>query len=170
ADRPWDSEAGGMYAAADFASHEAGRGRLRSVSGKWDYADCGRTSRPRVPRNGTGPDLRRCRHSSLASLYRKMRGSRWRRPGFRSRGTGASGMKLRASPPRVGDLLDTRRGSILDPAIERLHRERQQVEILDEVIHEEGRIFPMVAKAYMPAMRAEVRPDGSLSPVLVVRF
>src|SRR5262249_10229594 len=62
--------------------------------------------------------------------------------------------------------------SIFDPgpAIERLNRELQRVEILEEVIHEEGRIFPMVAKAYTPAMRAETRPDGSLPPVLVVRF
>src|SRR5262249_2158258 len=79
-------------------------------------------------------------------------------------------MKLRASQPRVGDLLDNRRGSILDPAIERLHRERQQVEIREEVSHEHGRSFRMVAKAYPPGMRAETRPDGSLAPVLVVRF
>ena len=79
-------------------------------------------------------------------------------------------MKHTESPSRLGDLLERPRRSIFDPAIERLHRELQQVEILEEAIHEEGRIFSMVAKAYMPAMRAEARPDGSLSPVLVVRF
>jgi anti-sigma regulatory factor (Ser/Thr protein kinase) len=81
-------------------------------------------------------------------------------------------MKLTEPPPRLGDLLDHRRRSIFDPgpAIERLDRELQHVEILEEVVHEEGRIFPMVTKAYMPAMRVERRPDGSLPPVLVVRF
>jgi hypothetical protein len=79
-------------------------------------------------------------------------------------------MKFTASPRRLGDLLDHRRRSIFDPAIERLHRQVQQVDIPPEAIQEEGRIFPMVTKAYMPGMRAERRPDGSLPPVLVVRF
>jgi hypothetical protein len=79
-------------------------------------------------------------------------------------------MKLTEPPSRLGDLLEDRRRSIFDTAIERLHRELQHVEILEEVVHEEGRIFPMVTKAYMPAMRAERRPDRSLPPVLVVRF
>ena len=79
-------------------------------------------------------------------------------------------MKLTEAPSRLGDLLEDRRRSIFDAAMERLQRERQQAEILEEVIQEEGRIFPMVTKAYMPAMRVETRPDGSLPPVLVVRF
>jgi hypothetical protein len=81
-------------------------------------------------------------------------------------------MRRTEPPPRLGDLMNHRRRSIFDlwPAIERLHQELQQVEILEEAIQEEGRIFPMVTKAYMPAMRAERRPDGSLPPVRVVRF
>jgi len=79
-------------------------------------------------------------------------------------------MKLTEPPSRLGDLLEDRRRSIFDSAMERLHRERQQAEILEEVIQEEGRIFPMVTKAYMSAMRPEMRADGSLPPIPVVRF
>jgi hypothetical protein len=81
-------------------------------------------------------------------------------------------MKRTEPRPRLGDLLDHRRRPIFDlwPAIERLNQELQQVEILEEAIQEEGWIFPMVTKAYMPAMQAERRLDGSLPPVRVVRF
>ena len=81
-------------------------------------------------------------------------------------------MKRTEPVPRLRDLLTHRRRSILDPgpAIERLDRKLQQVEISEEATQEEGRIFPMVTKAYMSAMRAEMRPDGSLPPIPVVRF
>jgi hypothetical protein len=38
------------------------------------------------------------------------------------------------------------------------------------VAQEDGRIFPTVTKSYMPGRQTETAPDGSLSPVLVVRF
>src|SRR5262249_50305829 len=81
-------------------------------------------------------------------------------------------MKRSQPPPRLRDLLEHPRRSIVDPrpAIERLDQKLQQVEIAEEAIQEEGRIFPMVTKAYMSAMRAEMRPDGSLPPIPVVRF
>ena len=81
-------------------------------------------------------------------------------------------MKRRERPSRMRDLLEGRRRSVFDPspAIEQLHRELEHVEILEQVTQEDGRIFPTVTKAYMPGRPTETAPDGSLLPVLVVRF
>jgi hypothetical protein len=81
-------------------------------------------------------------------------------------------MKHGERPPRMRDLLEGRRRSLFDPspAIERLYRELERVEILEEVAQEDGRIFPTVTKSYMPGRQTETVPDGSPSPVLVVRF
>jgi hypothetical protein len=83
-------------------------------------------------------------------------------------------MKFVELPPLVRDLLERRGRSILDPwpAIERLDRELEMVEILEEPAQEDGRIFPIVTKVYLSATRRPVERelDGSLPPVPVVRF
>jgi hypothetical protein len=81
-------------------------------------------------------------------------------------------MKHRERPRRMRDLLESRRRSVFDPspAIEQLHRELEHEEILEEVMREDGRIFATVTKVYMPGRQTETAPDGSLPPVLVVRF
>jgi hypothetical protein len=77
-------------------------------------------------------------------------------------------------PPRMRDLLERRPRSIFDPwpAIERLDRELELVEIVDEPTLEGDRIFPVVTKAFLTGRHraAERLPDGSLPPIVVVRF
>src|SRR5437867_12020857 len=104
--------------------------------------------------------------------YAADRYARQRRPRFRNDRKGASGMKVQQRPLWIRDLLDGRRRSVFDltPAIERLNRELQHVEILEEAKQEAGRIFPIVTKAFMPGQHAERQFDGSVAPILVVRF
>jgi hypothetical protein len=72
------------------------------------------------------------------------------------------------------DLLERRPRSILDPwpAIERLDRELEQVTILGEPTRGDNRIFPVMTKPFLtPTNRPSARlPDGTLPPLLVVRF
>src|SRR4051812_11187605 len=100
--------------------------------------------------HGTGPDLRRRRHPPMARLYGKERPSRFGRSRFPDRDHGACAMKFVELPPLVRDLLERRGRSILDPwpAIERLDRELEMVEILEEPAQEDGRVFPIVTKVY----------------------
>jgi hypothetical protein len=83
-------------------------------------------------------------------------------------------MKFVERAPLMRDLLERRGRSILDawPAIERLDRELETVEILAGPTQEGDRIFPIVTKTYSAGTRRPVErgPDGSLPPVLVVRF
>ena len=81
-------------------------------------------------------------------------------------------MKIKQRPLRMGDLLDGQRQSVFDltPAIDRLNRELQHVEIVEGPKQEEGRIFPIITKSLMPGQPAERQFDGSFAPILVVRF
>ena len=81
-------------------------------------------------------------------------------------------MKVQQRPLRIRDLLDGRRPSVFDltPAIDRLNRELQHVEMVEEPKQEAGRIFPIITKAFMPGQHAERQFDGSFAPILVVRF
>ena len=74
-------------------------------------------------------------------------------------------------PPIMRELLEPRRRSPLDPrpAIERLDRELEARETIEETAKEADRVFPTVTKAYRSGM-PETPNDGSRPPLLVVRF